>query len=310
MKRGVAYAALAGAVWGLAIVVPSLLPEFSPLLLSCARFSLYGAFSLLLAAPQARELLQRLTWSDAVLLVKLALTGNLIYFMLLASAIQWAGVASTALIVGLLPLTITLAGRGDADAVPLRRLRWPLLLVFAGICCINLDTLLTAHSDSVELGQRALGLLCAFGALLCWTWFATDNARYLKGSRFNSSQWSTLWGITTGLMSALVWLLADGFSLPGTRAEASEQRWMLFWGLSLSSAVLGSWFGNRMWNASTRRLPLTLSGQLIVFETLFALLYGFICLQHLPSLLQSSAALLLLAGVLWAVRRHLPQAHG
>ena len=27
---------------------------------------------------------------------------------------------STALIVGLLPLTITLAGRGDADAVPLR----------------------------------------------------------------------------------------------------------------------------------------------------------------------------------------------
>jgi len=99
MKRGVAYAALAGAVWGLAIVVPSLLPEFSPLLLSCARFTLYGAFSLLLAAPQARELLQRLTWSDAALLVKLALTGNLIYFMLLASAIQWAGVASTALIV-------------------------------------------------------------------------------------------------------------------------------------------------------------------------------------------------------------------
>ena len=84
---------------------------------------------------------------------------------------------------------------------------------------------------------------------------------------------------------------------------------MLFWGLSLSSAVLGSWFGNRMWNASTRRLPLTLSGQLIVFETLFALLYGFICLQHLPNLLQASAALMLLAGVLWAVRRHLPQAH-
>lgn len=58
-----------------------------------------------------------------------------------------------------------------------------------------------------------------------------------------------------------------------------------------------------------RRLPLTLSGQLIVFETLFALLYGFISLQHLPSLLQSSAALLLLAGVLWAVRRHLPRPH-
>lgn len=153
-----------------------------------------------------------MTWNDALLLVKLALTGNLIYFMLLASAIQWAGVASTALIVGLLPLTITLAGRGDADAVPLRRLRWPLLLVFGGICCINLDTLLTAQGDSPELGQRALGLLCAFGALLCWTWFAKDNARYLKSSRFDSGQWSSLWGITTGLMSAVVWLLAQGLS--------------------------------------------------------------------------------------------------
>ncbi|RBL67864.1 EamA/RhaT family transporter, partial [Pseudomonas sp. MWU13-2625] len=31
---------------------------------------------------------------------------------------------------------------------------------------------------------------------------------------------------------------------------------------------------------------------------------------HLPSLLQSGAALLLLPGGLWAVRRHLPRAHG
>jgi len=308
MKRGVACAALAGAVWGMVILVPSLLPEFSPLLLSCARFMLYGAFSLLLALPKARDLWRRLGWRDVALLLKLALTGNLIYFMLLASAIQGAGVATASLIIGILPVTITLVGRRDVGAVPLSRLCWPLLLVFAGICCINLQTLLLDSATAQPLSQRALGILCAFGALICWTWFATDNARYLKTSRFDSGEWSTLWGITTGLLGALIWIGAHALSWQAVQVEASEQRWQLFWIASLASAVLGSWFGNRLWNTSSRRLPLTLSGQLIVFETVFALFYGFIYLQRLPTPLEASAAALLLAGVIWAVRRHLPQA--
>ena len=49
MKRGIVYAGMAGAVWGLVFLVPKLLPEFSPLLLSCGRFIVYGAVSLALA---------------------------------------------------------------------------------------------------------------------------------------------------------------------------------------------------------------------------------------------------------------------
>ncbi|MNY46200.1 Inner membrane protein YtfF [compost metagenome] len=71
--------------------------------------------------------------------------------------------------------------------------------------------------------------------------------------------------------------------------------------------MLGSWFANLLWNSASRRLPLTLSGQLIVFETLFALLYGFVYLQRLPTLLESLAIALLIGGVLWAVRRHVPR---
>jgi len=298
---------MAGAVWGLVVLIPSLLPEFSPLLISCARFVLYGAFSLLLALPKARSLWRRLSWADGLLLLKLALTGNLIYFMLLASAIQQAGVATTALIIGVLPVTITLAGRGDQDALPLARLRWPLLLIGVGIACINLHTLLLDGAGGQVPSQRLLGIVCAFGALVCWTWFATDNARYLKTSRFDSGEWSSLWGIVTGVLGALIWLGADALQLPAMQIEVSEQRWQQFWLASLACAVLGSWFGNRMWNASSRRLPLTLSGQLIVFETVFSLLYGFLYLQRLPGLLESVASGLLLLGVIWAVRRHLPQ---
>ncbi|MNZ65073.1 Inner membrane protein YtfF [compost metagenome] len=68
--------------------------------------------------------------------------------------------------------------------------------------------------------------------------------------------------------------------------------------------MLGSWLANLLWNAASRRLPLTLTGQLIVFETLFSLLYGFLYLQRLPTLLETLAIGLLIGGVTWAVRRH------
>lgn len=304
MKRGVVYGGMAGATWGLVILVPSLLPEFGPLLLSCARYSLYGLVSLLIALPVAPRLLRRLTMDDTLKLVQLALTGNIVYYVLLASAIQLAGVATAALIVGVVPVTVTLLGRRDAGAVPLRRLALPLLLVVVGIACINLETLLFDPAPQRPLGERLLGIACAFAALGCWTWFAAANARCLKQSRFDSGEWSTLWGIVTGLLAALLWLGAALLLPDSLRVEASEQRWTAFWLLSLSSAVLGSWLANLLWNAASRRLPLTLTGQLIVFETLFSLLYGFLYLQRLPTLLETLAIGLLIGGVTWAVRRH------
>ena len=141
MKRGIVYAGMAGAVWGLVFLVPKLLPEFSPLLLSCGRFIVYGAVSLVLLLPNARRLLLQLSRRDVLTLVKFALLGNLIYYMLLAASVQWVGIAAASLIIGVLPLSITWLGRRDAGAVPLARLAWPLLLVLGGVLCINLEAL-------------------------------------------------------------------------------------------------------------------------------------------------------------------------
>lgn len=306
MKRGVLYGGLAGATWGLVLLIPGLLPEFGPLLLSCARYGLYGLVSLLIALPVAPGLLRRLNLRDALKLVELALTGNLLYYLLLASAVQLAGVAIAALIVGVVPLTVALLGRREADALPLGRLALPLLLVLGGIACINLETLLFDPAPARPLEERLLGVACAFGALLCWTAFAAANARHLKQSRFSSGEWSTLWGIVTGLLAAVLWLGAAVLFPDSLRVEAGESRWLAFWGLSLVAALLASWLGNLLWNAASRRLPLTLSGQLIVFETLFALLYGFLYLQRGPTPLEGLAIVLLIGGVLWAVRRHAP----
>jgi hypothetical protein len=52
-------------------------------------------------------------------------------------------------------------------------------------------------------------------------------------------------------------------------------------------ALGASVIGNGLWNAASRLLPLSLSGQLIVFETLFALLYGFLHDARWPLPLES-----------------------
>ena len=307
MRYGIVFGVLAGAVWGAVFLVPALLPQFPPLLLSCARYLMYGAFSLVLAWPWLPRLLRKLTRADVWLLVKLALAGNLIYYVGVASAVQMAGVAATALIIGITPVAITLLGRRDAGAVPLRRLAWPIALVLAGVACINLDVLMSPHAQQRPLGERLFGMLCAAVAVASWAWYAAQNARFLKSqNRFDGNQWSLLWGIVTGLLGGLIWLLVLPF--PGDAftpaAGTTDADWMRFWGMNLALAVACSWFGNWMWNAASTRLPLTLGGQMLVFETLFAMLYGFLWAQRWPTWLALLAIALLVAGVAMAARRH------
>jgi drug/metabolite transporter (DMT)-like permease len=305
MKRGVSYAGLAGAVWGMVLMVPQVMPAFSPWLLSAVRFTLYGVISLLLALPLAGRIRAKLQSRDLLMLTVLSLVGNLLYFILLAAAIQLVGIAPASLIVGVLPVTITLLGLKDEGALSLRQLAWPLLMVLAGIVCINIDTFAGSHPATARVADRILGVLAALGALASWSWFASRNARYLRQRPcFDSHEWSCLLGMVTGMMGGVLWLVGKGLGLPMVSHAVSNGQWQLFWLAAAACALGGSWLANALWYAAARRLPPTLSGQLIVFETLFALLYGFAWLQRWPRPLELASMLLLLGGVAWAVRRH------
>jgi len=55
---------------------------------------------------------------------------------------------------------------------------------------------------------------------------------------------------------------------------------------------------------STRRMATSLSGQMIVFETLFACVYGFLFSQRVPGLMEVTSIVLLVGRVVWAAKRH------
>jgi drug/metabolite transporter (DMT)-like permease len=79
---------------------------------------------------------------------------------------------------------------------------------------------------------------------------------------------------------------------------------MFFGGVVTTVAICASVLGNAFWNRASRLLPLTMTGQMILFETLFALLYAFIWERRWPAPAETAAVLLLVAGVLSCTAAH------
>lgn len=308
MGMGVLCGLLAGAMWGMVFIVPELLPAFSPLELAVGRYIAYGAMALGLVLPRLASLLKRLTRSDYATLLRHSLAGNIVYYMLLAFGVKLAGVAPTSLIIGVLPISVTLMGRKDHGALALSQLALPMLVVAAGIACINIDVFSRADGSGADMAQTLVGVLCAVGALLCWSWYALDNARFLKRQpHFTSAEWSALYGLTSGVVALVLGALAFAIwhdDVTGAAGAASGRDWTVFWITNGLLALGASVIGNHLWNIASRRVPITLSGQLILFETLFALLYGFVYAHRLPRPLEMAAIGLLIAGVMWSVRVH------
>ncbi|AJG19771.1 DMT family transporter [Cupriavidus basilensis] len=316
MGIGVLCGLLAGAFWGMVFIAPKLLPLFSPWELAIGRYLAYGLVAFIAALPLMKRIARKLTRADCLALLRQAFTGNLLYYVLLAFGVQLAGVGPTSLIIGILPISVTIMGRRDHGAVPLSRLIWPLLVVAAGIACINIDLFAGGgHAHGAAAGeavrtvwQRLAGVMCAAGALVCWTLYAVDNARYLqRNPQYSGNEWSALYGISTGVVSVVLALLALlGWLVAGDSLDAASggRDWQWFWMVNAAVALGASLIGNNLWNISSRRLPLTLSGQMIVFETLFALAYGFVFDHRLPRPLEIAAIALLMIGVAWSVRLH------
>ncbi|MDI3294488.1 DMT family transporter [Janthinobacterium tructae] len=306
MWRGIVCGLLAGAFWGAVFIVPVLLPDFSPLELMVGRYVCYGALAAGLMLPRLLPLLRRLRRSDWLAMLRQALAGNVVYYLLLAYGVKLAGVAATSLIIGLLPLSVTIFGRKDHGALPLRQLALPLLVVALGIACINLDIFSHAGgAGGASLAHKLVGVLCAIGALACWSWYALDNARFLKRhAHFSSVEWAMLYGLASGVIALIVGAVMLALQQASGADDAPARDWPRYWLVCLLLALGASVVGNYLWNLASRLVPVTLSGQLILSETLFALLYGFVYAQRMPRPLEWAAMLLLTAGVLWSVQRH------
>jgi drug/metabolite transporter (DMT)-like permease len=298
LVRGILFGAFAGAAWGLVFLAPELTRDFSPWQLSAGRYLAYGVFAAILIAPRLRAVMRHLHWPEWRALVWLSLLGNVVYYVFLASAVQLGGMAMTSLVIGFLPVAVTIIGSRGHGALPLSKLVPSLALGLSGIGCVAWQSLSGAQAGG---SHQIIGFVCALGALVSWTTYAVGNSRWLaRLHAISAHDWSLLTGLVTGLLSLFIAIPAFTILL----APHSDAQWTRFIAVSAGVAIIASLFGNACWNKASRLLPLTMIGQMILFETLFALLYGFLWEQRWPTWLEAIAMVLVTASVLLCVSAH------
>ena len=240
--------------------------------------------------------------------LRLAAIGSITFYLLLTSAIQLAGVPLPTLIAsGALPVAIAVASnlRAGRAALPWGQLFPSLGLILGGIALVNHHELLALqHSSASQLESYGVGIGLALVAMLCWTWYPIRNADWLRAHPGVSSRtWATAQGLVTlpmalvGFAISWLWLQQDGL---GFTTPLGPRPWAFVCGM-FAAGLVGSWLGALCWNAACQHLPTTMSGQLIVCETLSALAYGFALRQQFPPTETVAGIALLVAGVLWAL---------
>jgi len=314
MLIGLLCALGAGLMWGLVFVAPAMLPDYPGVLLSFARYLAFGLIALVPAWLDRREI-ARLTRADWKMAFRLSLVGNILYYAALATAIQLAETPLPAMLIGTLPVVIAvcsnLAPGHPSEAIAWQRLAPSLLVIFAGLMLVNASEL--AHLEGRRsLSDYALGCAIALAAVAAWTWYPIMNARHMKANpRLRSSTWATAQGLTT-LPLALAGFLAYGLL---AKAGGSGFDYPLgpqpgrFIALMLALGLCASWLGTLLWNQASQRLPTSLAGQLIVFETLSALAYAFMWRGTVPPLQVLAGAALLCVGVVLGMRAFRAPAH-
>ena len=299
MGSGILAGLAAGALWGLVFVAPRMTLGFAGIDLTAGRFLVYGIVSVVVLALSWRRA-RRPTWAQAWGALWLSILGFTGYYWVLVLAIRDAGTEMPALIVGLIPLWVMLLGKPG-------HLRWTtlapgLLLTAAGLFLMSRAVHAGAGADATSpLPHYARGLALSVLAMACWTAFSLLNAAWLRRHPdVSATDWANWLGVATGL-GGLALALGLGTPLPQLMAQPG---WPLFALVVLGIGFGSSWLATILWNLASQRLAASLCGQLIVSETLFALLYSFAWDGRWPSAMQGAAAFLFTLGILASIKAH------
>jgi len=296
MLSGILYALAAGALWGFIFLASMVLVDYSSADIALGRFVVCGLISIILLLPRFSFLKRIMTWQLTLQALGLACLSYSFYFLALAEAIKLAGIVPATLVIGLLPITIPLLSHKNLTRPRVFYLSIALIVVGLGILNWPLITGITLPDGNRESWIKGLAL--ALAALCMWTFFAPLNARVLlKHPHMDSSTWSSLLGLFAMITILPIWaVLTPDAGLPERLFESHYLLWMLLCGGG------GSWLAGMCWNQASRRLPEALAGQLIISETIFSLIYGFIYGGRWPNAQEMMASALLVGGVVMGVR--------
>lgn len=302
LLTGVLCGVTANLIWGLAFLMPVLLPDADAVALALGRYLAFGLVSLgvvIFRRGAGMRGLGRHVWFTAL---AFAFAGHLGYYFFLVQGIRNTGAPITTVIIGTLPVTVALTGNWVRKEFPFSRLLVPLGFIVVGLVLVNLmevdwDTALSGHDGTTWV----IGIASALTALGLWTWYAVANANFLrKHPDISSSTWSTLMGVCTLALSLIALPIAAVSG--GVHIDGADSLLPLLIG-SVVLGVLVSWVGTVLWNRSSGLVPISIAGQLVVIQVIAGLIYVFTWDGIMPPPLELAGIVLLIGGVLLAIQR-------
>lgn len=210
------------------------------------------------------------------------------YFVCTAFAVKLAGPALPPVIIGLMPVILAITANRRERAFDWRRLILPLAMIVVGLLLVNIATI--GAIGAPQRNDVMFGTGFAVLALLIWVVYGMANSAVMRATDApDGMQWTGLQGIGAAIGSMML--------LPFTSLGETSGDLGNFIAWSLLMGVAGSWLATWFWVIASRRLPLALAAQLIVAETVFGLLYGFIYEQRWPLIWEWAGCALQVAGV-------------
>ncbi|MBM4764812.1 DMT family transporter [Bacillus sp. B15-48] len=304
---GILFGMIAGAAWGLAFLIPNILSSFSSLEITLGRYFMYGSYSLLLFMIYKTNPLHipARVWSRALLY---AFTGNIGYFFFLVLGIKYAGATITALIIGTLPIVISFVGNLLNKEFPFKILLIPACLILIGIFLLSSSGQGDVSSLPVTKSSLLLGFLCCFIALALWTWYGISNANFLKKeTEVTPNLFSTIVGIQTLTLVGFVLLISKLTNQQIMSNLIVQDGFMEYLIGIIVLGIIASWVATWAWNQTSIRLTVSIAGMMIVFETIFGLLYSFVYYATFPTILEWVSIIFILQGItfgIWKINRH------
>jgi drug/metabolite transporter (DMT)-like permease len=279
------------ALWGLTFIAARAVEPFSAVDLTMLRYGSFGlASASVLLIPRFRpdrRLLRHLPLGFAI-----GCTGYVGYFLCVAHSVKLAGPSLAPLVVGAMPVLAALLGNWRERAVRWRALLPPLVLIAAGIGVVNLS-LLQGASPAGREAVLTGGLLAGL-ALAIWVVYGLINAAVMRSvTAPDALHWTAVQGVGAAAGSLLLLPLSTFREVAAAHPSAVAA--FVGWGLAMGLA--GSFLAGWLWAFASKRLPLALSAQLIVTETLFGLIFGFAFEGRWPTGAEWTGAALMVAGV-------------
>lgn len=305
MVVGIIFGILACMIWGAVYIAPLLVPTYDPAVLATGRYVIFGMLSVGLALSQFKEFrhYKIADWYQALLL---GVIGNIFYYWVLAMCVKYSGAPIAGAFTAMIPILVAIIGNSQEKA-PERRVAWsslviPLSMIMVGMVCLNgTEFFYLVGSGRVSSSDFWIGV--AFGAVsfFVWTWYPLKNAAWLQANPARSPRsWASAQGVA--LFPAALSLLAYfWWSAPAETGFFGDEptKFIL---ICVGLGIVCSWVGIALWNQMSLRLPRALGGQMIIFETIFAVIYAHIWRESWPSLLMTVGMTFLLVGIALAMR--------